>query len=267
VAIIIKNVILYDQSQNVGGFVELRTGSGVTAVKLRHNLGEQSLLLSVVGGLSNHVFEVTSRDQKFEVANEINLNGEVVVVLAKKDGSKVETVASGAINLTHPASFLGTPLTEGNTNSYFRKSDKQIAKKTSGQFPSDTEGWRDEVATGCVELGKSSDGIVAGVVKPMPKQKPPSPAVTPPSIKGESGGRGGLSAILDETEKQPISRKSALRERAFQTEAAREIDDLLRNVCSVNDAEHGICDKCPYREYFFGENIKQESASVLKTRY
>jgi hypothetical protein len=33
--------------------------------------------------------------------------------------------------------------------------------------------------------------------------------------------------------------------------AVKEIDSVLKKVCSVDDIGRGECDKCPYREYFF----------------
>ena len=31
-----------------------------------------------------------------------------------------------------------------------------------------------------------------------------------------------------------------------------EVDQILREVCDVEDGEKGICETCPYRDYFFG---------------
>ena len=41
--------------------------------------------------------------------------------------------------------------------------------------------------------------------------------------------------------------------------AVREVDEVLRAVCAVEDPEKGPCCRCPYRDYFFerkGESKK-----------
>jgi hypothetical protein len=62
-----------------------------------------------------------------------------------------------------------------------------------------------------------------------------------------------LDRILAETAKNPIERNGVS---ALKTRAAKEIDEVLRAVCQIDDNEKGICHSCPYREFFYGETIK-----------
>ena len=199
-AVLIKNIILYDPYQHVSGFVELRTDSryesvhsdggaiktGGTAVKLRHNLSVDDLLLSVFAGGESHVLNIHEQNQTLHIPETVDFSKEIVVCVMKKEGSKVSTLASGAINLSE--------------KSELRCADSSVSL--------------------------------------------PEPSVSP------------LSIVLDDTGHLPISRKLADgNSKKYQTDAAREIDELLRAVCTVDENGKGICETCPYREHFFGENI------------
>jgi len=196
---------LYDTNQHVSGFVELRTDSGCTAVKIRHNLSQGSslpvqetlqareLLLSVDAqcafSRNSHVLNVNENNQTLQIPEVIDLSREVVICLMGKEGNKVSTLASGAINLTKNASI----------------EEKQI--QASAENLTDS-----------------------------------------PNLLVNSSDTTPLSVVLDETEHLPIGRK-------YKTEAAREIDEMLRAVCTVDEKGKGQCETCPYREHFFGENI------------
>ena len=65
-----------------------------------------------------------------------------------------------------------------------------------------------------------------------------------------------VAAVLDDTEFLPISRRLKDDDgQTYKTRAAREIDDVLRTVCMVDDEGKGVCSACPYREFFFGEDV------------
>jgi len=59
-----------------------------------------------------------------------------------------------------------------------------------------------------------------------------------------------LRAILDATENTPIDRTVIAK-----PTAKHEIDEILRAVCTIGGDKKGVCVTCPYRDYFFGENI------------
>jgi hypothetical protein len=65
------------------------------------------------------------------------------------------------------------------------------------------------------------------------------------SASGESAEPpGALKSILADTS-QGIIRP---------LEPKKEIDQVLRAVCSIDDRGKGICEGCPYREHFYGES-------------
>jgi len=42
----------------------------------------------------------------------------------------------------------------------------------------------------------------------------------------------------------------------------KEIDEILRAVCSVDEKKRGVCASCPYRDYFYGgEEVVGKSIS------
>jgi len=47
----------------------------------------------------------------------------------------------------------------------------------------------------------------------------------------------------------------------------KEIDEVLRAACQIDDKKRGMCGACPYREFFYGEEICNNSfpASALPT--
>ena len=40
--------------------------------------------------------------------------------------------------------------------------------------------------------------------------------------------------------------------------AIKEIDEILRKVCVIDENGKGQCEGCPYREYFFGDAVDEE---------
>jgi len=62
---------------------------------------------------------------------------------------------------------------------------------------------------------------------------------------------GALKSILQDTQDTRIDRQN---QTAPKTKAAREIDEVLRAVCTINDQGKGMCETCPYRDHFFGES-------------
>ena len=73
-----------------------------------------------------------------------------------------------------------------------------------------------------------------------------------------------LKSILTDTEKGINRQKAADKEieKPAASRAAREIDEILRAICSVDDKGKGICETCPYRDYFFGETFSNYSSDL-----
>lgn len=67
---------------------------------------------------------------------------------------------------------------------------------------------------------------------------------------------GALKSILQDTE-QGINRETV---EEYRMQATREIDEVLRAICRIDDKGKGMCECCPYRDYFFGENVNLDTA-------
>jgi len=90
-----KNIILYDEFGSVSGFAEFKIRSNKTDIKVRHNLGGDTLQLSVIAnGGTAKVFRITGASSNFELRERVETEKEIFVLLKKGDG----TAASGVIN-------------------------------------------------------------------------------------------------------------------------------------------------------------------------
>ena len=183
----VKNVILYDPYQHVSGFAELKTGRGGTHIKVKHNLSDRDLLVSVIYGGESHVLTMTDRVGDFQINPVLDLTREVMVCLMRREGNTVLNLATGVINLSANKSSLATIIEE------------------TAQTPINRE-----TAAGIVIARCSRSECEA---------------------------------------KQPPGKNAP----DFNTTAAREVDELLRKVCSLDAEGKGQCEKCPYREFFYGE--------------
>ena len=94
----VKNVILYAPDGGVAGFVEIKVEHGKTVFRLKQDI-ERELYLSLVFDGKTKVLPVTDFAVNFEAVGALDLEQEIFVCLVRKTGEKVETVASGAINL------------------------------------------------------------------------------------------------------------------------------------------------------------------------
>jgi len=88
--------------------------------------------------------------------------------------------------------------------------------------------------------------LASGVINP----RCPYDNISPIAQSGGVPAMGALKSILNDTAKSSIDRQVG-----FRTHAAREIDEVLRAICTVDDKGKGICESCPYREFFYGENV------------
>ena len=98
------------------------------------------------------------------------------------------------------------------------------------------------------KTGNTVATLASGIINPRPIDMPPSPlsktfASLPP-----------LKSILAETSITSIDRGGDHKP-CHKTIAAREIDQVLRAVCQIDDNNQGVCKTCPYREFFFGDTV------------
>jgi len=63
-----------------------------------------------------------------------------------------------------------------------------------------------------------------------------------------------IKTLLEDT-KHSIDRSVAPIEKPGAIEAVREVNEALRAICKVDEHGNGICNECPYREFFFGAKM------------
>ena len=208
----IKNIILYDPWHQVSGFIEFKKSQpGKTFLKLRHTFPQSELVLSVTADGKSHIFAVKSMHENCEIAAGIDLCSEVFACIMHRVGNKVTTLASGAINLTEDQSSSASEPLGGGAASVLTE-ERGLSDRTE-------------------DVRKPSE---------FPQRARGATGAAPPQQTG------CLHAIVEETENAPIKRAGG--EKPL---AVREIDEALRAVCCIDDKGKGMCESCPYREYFY----------------
>lgn len=100
-AVYIRNIILYDHSGVVAGFIEIRPLENSTHLRLKHSLTTQNLMLSLVIDGVNKVLKVTGNLTEYDLQSQIDLDYEIFACLVQQSGNEMVVLASGAINLNH----------------------------------------------------------------------------------------------------------------------------------------------------------------------
>jgi len=174
-SIILKNIILYDSLQRVQGFVELRSTEQIT-VKLRHNFTEPELLLAITGCGKTHIAKLVGEENHFTLPLPVDIaSDEILASLIMRDGGKLETLASGIVNIR--SNVRSTPVI------------------TTEMLPTE-----------------QTSSTVAHLDAP------------PPSRFNQNGK---------------------------DTRAAREVDDLIKKLCTYEDDGIDACVGCEYRKHFY----------------
>jgi len=98
-AILIKNIILYDKAGAVAGFIEIRALDNGTHLRLKHSLTAKDLMLSMVIDGVNKVLKITGNLTEYTLQTKIDLEYEVFACIVQQTGSDMISLASGVINL------------------------------------------------------------------------------------------------------------------------------------------------------------------------
>lgn len=98
-AILIKNIILYDKAGAVAGFIEIRALDNGTHLRLKHSLTAKDLMLSMVIDGVNKVLKITGNLTEYTLRTKIDLEYEVFACIVQQTGSDMISLASGVINL------------------------------------------------------------------------------------------------------------------------------------------------------------------------
>ncbi len=100
-AVLIKNIILYDRTGAVAGYLEIRPMEQGTHLRLKHSLTAKGLMLSMVIDGVNKVLKVTGNLTEYDLQTSIDLEYEIFVCLVQQKEQEMISLASGAINLNH----------------------------------------------------------------------------------------------------------------------------------------------------------------------
>jgi len=100
-AVLIKNIILYDKTGSVAGFIEIRDLNNVTHLRLKHSLNLKDLMLSMVIDGVNKVLKITGNLTEYDLQTRIDLDYEVFACIVQQKGNEMVSLASGVINLNH----------------------------------------------------------------------------------------------------------------------------------------------------------------------
>ena len=98
-AILIKNIILYDKAGAVAGFIEIRALDNGTHLRLKHSLTAKDLMLSMVIDGTNKVLKITGNLTEYDLQTKIDLDYEVFACIVQQNGADMISLASGVINL------------------------------------------------------------------------------------------------------------------------------------------------------------------------
>ena len=98
-AVLIKNIILYDKAGAVAGFIEIRALENGTHLRLKHSLTAKDLMLSMVIDGTNKILKITGNLTEYNLQSKIDLDYEVFACIVQQNGNEMISLASGVINL------------------------------------------------------------------------------------------------------------------------------------------------------------------------
>ena len=100
-AVYIKNIILYDKTGAVAGYVEIRPFDEGTHLRLKHSLTAKDLMLSLVIDGVNKVLKITGNLNEYTLQTKVDLDYEIFACIVQQTDKEMISLASGAINLNH----------------------------------------------------------------------------------------------------------------------------------------------------------------------
>lgn len=99
--------------------------------------------------------------------------------------------------------------------------------------------------------GNAVSTYASGIINP----KPPTANLPSKPFSKSIAALPPLQAILADTAEKPIKRNTAVK----TADTIREIDEVLRAVCTIDERKKGACQTCPYRDFFYGEEIQHKA--------
>jgi hypothetical protein len=214
VEVLFKNIILYGDTHEICGFAEINIRNQFTYLRVVHNFSQDNLLFSFMPTDStNQTFPLSIHESRYEIRGHINLSAEVFACIIAPQGDNLVPLARGVINPTQ-SNIVDYNTTEDNTA---HVTVTPSTKKEPAPKKPNTPEVPYRLPTEPVITEPNVDLIIPPPNRTEPKQNVPKPCA-------------------QETER---------------TRAAREIDETLRKICTIDTDGGGVCSTCPYREYFY----------------
>ena len=210
-ALLISNIILYDKSTSVMGYVELKNENDRTHINIQHNLNGQGLIFSLSYKDQTHVYQLTSNPGcAFEIDYGLDLSREIFVFITRKTEKGLVALASGAINI-----------------------QEKLVESSSLHFESMSESKRE---------------IESQAMQAVQEPDQPEPEIEIEWTEPEANlcSQSQQSAQHLNVESNTVELKST-----EVLKRAKEVDEVLRAVCSFEEGGENACKSCPYREHFF----------------
>ncbi|MCL2851259.1 MAG: hypothetical protein FWE01_02760 [Firmicutes bacterium] len=191
----IANIILYDKTSEVMGFVELQSDNGQTIASIQHNISGNGLIFSLSYKDQTHAFSLSKGPKiVFTINQELDLGQEIFAFITRKEKDKLSAVASGVMNIA-----------------------EKLVKSETITLPTEEP---------------------VQIPQPEPQEQEfdhvPEPIHDAPQGKIESE----LKSV------EVLNR-------------AKEVDQVLRAVCSFEEGGLNACKACPYREHFFRKKASE----------
>jgi|GEM_PF-2979511 len=214
---VLKNVILYDSAQNVSGFAEFKIRSDRTNVKVRHNLNavKGEMLLSIVAEGTKSYVFPLTGVQTLAEVKN-RINPNREIFVCLFNHIKDSTAASGWQTQT-----LASGIINQMDQSLRSRTDVQsevnndISENISERIKDDNIEYATNFPSGLTDEQSFELNIIEPVV--TAKNKPAAATAKPAAIK--------------------------------------EIDEVLRKVCTIDADGKGQCETCPYRDHFFNFGV------------
>jgi len=233
--LVISNIILYDKVHEVVGFAELKVEKGQTRVKVQHNFDSAGLIFSLSYNQQTHAFQLKSSSiastNTFTLHQPFDLKREIFAFVTRKHSGGLTPLASGAINIQEQ-------FTQTDANLHF---DLQSPRNQSNAITANDD--KVKPATQVLSQQNHQDQVTAEIPQASPHEK----KLTPPQPSPKTAMVQPKDVDHDATNQKSVE----------VLKRAKEVDEVLRAVCSFAEEGENACKKCPYREHFFKRSMNE----------
>ena len=224
-SLLISNIILYDKASSVMGYVEVKVENNTTNIRVQHNLNGPGLIFSLSHKEQTHAFALEpGLVCDFYVGHSFDLTTEIFAFVTRKTEQGLVPLASGAVNIQER-------LVDTDATLHFKTGLKtESMQKPVNEIKKNAKEEKEESVKKEHVDYKDNDLQDLPVT---PQDLPPEPEIE-----------------WTEPECQELKSIEVLKR-------AKEVDEVLRAVCSFEAEGLNACKKCPYREHFFKKTKSQ----------